>query len=369
MTRTNQSSATGIPAILCLAAGASQLVVIEKARQLGYAVIAVDRDPQAPGFICCDAAIQASTYEAEPILAQLPPLLETYHLQGVINRSSGLPVITAAKICRSLGLPGPDPTVAATLTDKSRLIPACRSVGIPVPWCRSGAALDRMDLTRISYPCVVKPAISLVGKSGITVVKKAGDLPNAFAAALAVSLNQQVNLEEFLPGGDVSLVALVGAGTVHPLVLKDELTAVRPDGGIRFAGVAVPSVFSDDAAADRILALAEQVVTAFRLRNTVLNLSCRCEPGGTPRLIEIHLDLGGDLFYESLAPAATETDLLGLMIEFLTGRTTNFPQPEFSPTALVFDQTAEQKPGRPYTIVNATTRQDLANRITAQINS
>ena len=37
-------------AIVSVAAGTSQLALIRAAKRLGYAVIAVDRDPNAPGF-------------------------------------------------------------------------------------------------------------------------------------------------------------------------------------------------------------------------------------------------------------------------------------------------------------------------------
>ncbi len=369
MSDSEQTRPTRIPAVLCLAAGPSQLVVIEKARQLGYAVIAVDRDGQAPGLAHCDEKILASTYEAGPIIRQLRPLLTTYQVEGVINRSAGPPVVTAAALCRELGLPAPAPDAAATISDKSRLLQACRSARIPVPRCQAVSAWDQVDQARITYPCVVKPALSLVGKSGITVVRQAEDLAAACAAALNVSQNGRINLEEFLPGGDVSLTALVEQGTVHPIVLKDELTRVMPDGGIRFGGVAVPSVFSERPEAAAILRLAGQVVAEFRLERTVLNLSCRCEPDGQPRLIEIHLDLGGDVFYESLAPAGTSTDILGRMIGFLAGRPTDFTTPEFQPTALIFAPDAAPGPARSHTIVQAGSRAELTRKIARRLNS
>lgn len=184
-----------------------------------------------------------------------------------------------------------------------------------------------------------------------------------------MSLNGKVNLEEFLPGHDVSLTALVADRNIHQIVLKDELTSILPNGRIQFDGVAVPSRFSGTAAEAAIQQLARQVVDTFALERTVLNLSCRCAEGGQPKLIEIHLDLGGDEFYEGLAPESTTADLLGLIIEFLAGRVTEYPILEFRPAALVFEPAASQGPGRPYTILKAATRPGLERKIAQRLSS
>ena len=79
-------------AVICLAAGKSQLVVIRKAKELGFSVIAVDRNPAAPGFQLADERIIASTYESVPILSELDRFINEYDIAGVVNRSSGPPV-------------------------------------------------------------------------------------------------------------------------------------------------------------------------------------------------------------------------------------------------------------------------------------
>ena len=43
--------------LMVLAAGLLQIPVIKKAREMGYYVIAVDDDPNAPGMVLADKAI------------------------------------------------------------------------------------------------------------------------------------------------------------------------------------------------------------------------------------------------------------------------------------------------------------------------
>ena len=46
---------TSLPlGVVCLAGGKSQLIVVQKAKELGYAVLAVDRNPNAPCFALSD---------------------------------------------------------------------------------------------------------------------------------------------------------------------------------------------------------------------------------------------------------------------------------------------------------------------------
>ena len=353
----NSSNLT--PAVVCLAAGKSQLVVVKKATELGYAVIAVDRNPQATAFPLCTERIVASTYEAKPIISRLHTLQKSYELVGVINRSSGYPVISSAKICAAFNLPGPSPKSAEILTNKSLLMDACHRSGIAAPRFQSISSFEQLDHSKIEYPCVVKPAISLVGKSGIRVVDEPTVLPAAFAEALKISLNGLVNVEEFVPGRDLSLLAFVEKGEIHPIVLRDELNSVMPDGRIRFNGIAIPSLFSGEAEEAKVLELARQVTDTFKLDRTAINLSCRCEPGGTPTLIEVHLDIGGDQFFEGLLPESTSADILGLMIGFLTGSLDQMPDFEFKPAALLFEPGGKPGLDRSFSVIRAENKREL----------
>lgn len=347
-------------AVVCLAAGPAQIPVIRKAQELGYQVIAVDRDPEAPGLAQADRQILASTYESQPIIDQLRDLSLDGELRGVINRSSGIPVLTAAAISQAFNLPSPTPAVAEQLTSKSSLLETCRQGGIAVPSFQSLAAHEAPDQEAISFPCVVKPAISLVGKSGIHLVKNPAQLPAALAAARRASMNGWVNIEEFVPGSDVSLVAVVADEKVYPLLWKDELNSFQSDGTVQFAGVAVPSVYAGRPEAEKILRMAEKLAQHLPLGRTVLNLSCRCEPGGDPVITEVHLDLGGDHFFEGLLPHCTTDDMLGNLIRFLTGSRATLPQINLQPTALVFSEDDHGSPTRPFTIIKASSRAELS---------
>ncbi len=92
---------------------------------MGYAVIAVDRNPQAPGCAIAEEKICLSAYEAEPIISRLKSLLGSYEFKGVLTRSSGPSVVSAATIAETFGLPGVKPRVSKTVVYKSDFIKTC----------------------------------------------------------------------------------------------------------------------------------------------------------------------------------------------------------------------------------------------------
>lgn len=351
------------PAIICLAAGKSQLVVIKKAKEQGFAVLAIDRNPDAPGFSFSDERIVLSTYEAKPIIRQLHALQDRYKLLGVINRSSGIPVVTAAEICQEFLLPGIPPASARIIIDKSQLMKACKTYGIAAPICQSVSSLAEVDRSCLRFPCVIKPALSIVGKSGVRVVQDPNDLPAAVTAAKAVAMNGIVNIEELMQGRDVTLMTVVQRGQLYPITLLDELNVSDSKGNIKGAGFAVPSVFSGQSEEAHMINLAWQLVDSFKLITTALNISCRCESGGEPRLIEIHLDLGGDLVLDALLPESTSFDVLSYAILSLIGETPPLKNINFIPSAVIFSKGEGLVSERPYKILSGPDRISLEQTI------
>ena len=62
--------------LVCLGAGKSQVPVINAAKNLGYSVIAVDIDADAPGFNSADVAFNFSTHDPDSIINALDNYFE-----------------------------------------------------------------------------------------------------------------------------------------------------------------------------------------------------------------------------------------------------------------------------------------------------
>ncbi len=341
------------PAAISIAAGPQQLPVLHAARALGLAVIGVDRDPDAPGFAACDARVVASTHSPEETLAGLREVVDGFDLRGVLVRSAGPPVVTAAEVAAAFGLPGVPPRSARTIVDKEALGRACRKHGLPAPALRSGESLDELDPDTIDLPCVVKPALSLVGKGGIRVVSRREELSIAFTAACEASITGRANVEAWIPGRDVGLVSVVRGGHLHPITLIDEWNDVAPSGAIRPRGVAAPSRFSGGPEEARVVSLARRLVEAFELDTTAFMMACRLQPGGEPVLTEIHLDLGGDRILDTLLPASAPFDVLAHAVARLLGEEPKPAAGAFRPAAVVFEPPEPGATARPWRLLRA----------------
>jgi len=354
-------------ALISIAAGKSQVLVIAKAKSLGYAVIGVDREPNAAGFDLCDERINLSTYESAPIIEQLKLLQSQYEYKGVLNRSFGIPVVTTAEICTEFNLPGISPDAAKIVIDKSKLISFCNRNNIPAPLNMPVESLQDIPRELIKCPCIVKPALSEAGKSGVIMVGNEQDVEEAFIRAKQASVTGMVNIEEYIEGSDVTLMSIVKEGRVYPIALLDEITDIDDDGGFYGVGYAVPSIFSGRQEEIDLLALAQNLVDKLCLATTVLLMSCRCNPGKEPKLIEVHLDFGGDLVLDQLIPASTDIDVLAYFIAILIGDMSEPPKIDFRPTAIIYGKGRGLVSDKPYTLINAETTGELGKKLIRQI--
>ncbi len=114
--------------LLVLGAGAGQLGLLAAARARGLFVIAVDRDPRAPGFQFADRRAIVSV-DDEPVVERLA---EAERVDGVIAPGADWPVGAAARIASKLGLPHPiSPETAVLSASKLRQRERLAEAGIP----------------------------------------------------------------------------------------------------------------------------------------------------------------------------------------------------------------------------------------------
>ncbi len=353
--------------VVCLAAGLSQKPVIERAKASGFYVIGVDRDPHAAAGHLCDQMIHLSTHEPEPLIKALKNNPFSHRITAVLNRSSGPPVVTTAAINEAFALPGVPVKRARQCLNKDYLREECLLRHLSVVGYQVAQNFSQLKTEKISLPCVMKPALSMVGKQGVVVVRQAEQMQDAFTRAQLASVTGKVLVEDYLPGFDVSVIAFVNHGRLEILAYLDEINQRHPDGSVSGKAMAVPSRFFKRPEAKRLAQLACRVVEVFEIEHSPLLLSCRITDGGQPQLMEIHLDMGGDKILDVLLPAAGEFDALGYMIRALTTKTKLDITPPWNPTAVIFRDGDGLISNRPHDLLHATTLDQLEQIITAAI--
>ena len=163
--------------LLVLGAGAAQLGLLEAASDRGdLEVIAVDRDPGAPGFAFADTRAVVSSEDE----AAVERLARSERVAGIVSPGADWTVGVAARIAERMGLPHPiDAQTASLATTKSRQRERFAAAGVEQPRVFGQGETP-------SIPCVVK-APDRQGQRGLTLVRDPGELAAAVEAAIAES--------------------------------------------------------------------------------------------------------------------------------------------------------------------------------------
>jgi len=349
-------------AVICLAAGKAQEQLIIKAKSLGHVVIAIDRNPKSLGFKYADMAICQSTYDAEVVINELEKLEDRYRWIGILNRSSGPPVITAAKISKYFNLPGVPIESARNLVNKDKLRESCLNYNIPSPTYKIYSTDDCENVFCNNFPIVVKPALSLIGKSGISVVRSKEKLKKSVDYAKKNTINGKIILEEFLEGPDIVLVSFVTGGDLCSICILDELNNEKKDGSIVGRGFKTHSSDKNDwiFQANKI---AKEIISNFKIECSPLMISFRANSHNVLKLMEVHLDLGGDLLIEGVFEKALPFNFLELAVKMALGKT-NCPENfKIKPTAIFYDEGDDLVTNRNYTIFTGNSNESLEEKI------
>jgi biotin carboxylase len=295
----------GAKRLLVLGAGAGQLGLLEAARDRGLFVVAVDRNPAAPGFRFADRRAIISV-EDEP---QIDRLAAAERVDGLIAPGIDWPVGVAARIAERHVLPHPiDPATAVLATSKLRQRERFAETAVPHPRHVVCATIEdaRGASAEFGYPCVVK-APDRQGQKGLVLVQDEQRLADAFALALGESRSTVVLVEELVPGREVTVNAFSVAGRFTPLTVTDRVVAEPPAFGVALAHVWPSSLAPEEVgsaveaarAAARALGVQEgptytQIVVGGRGAH-VVELAARVGGGHDAELCEavLGVDLNG----------------------------------------------------------------------------
>ena len=289
--------------LLVLGAGPAQLGLLAAAHERGLFVIALDRDPAAPGFRFADRRAIISTEDEQGI----ERLAAAERVEGVIAPGTDWPVAIAARVAERMGLPHPiDAATAGLAVSKLKQRERLAEAGVPQPrWQLVSEAQPGL-----SVPSVVK-APDRQGQKGLALVRSEDKLPAAITRAIEESRSGFAIVEELVDGPEVTVNAFSVRGEFHPLTVTDRLTAEPPAFGVALAHV-WPSEAGGKAAE-----VARAAVEALGIQDGPTYTQLRIGPEG-PQVIEVAARLGGGHDAE-LAEAALGVDLNGLALQAALG--------------------------------------------------
>lgn len=285
-------------AIVSIGAGLGQFPLIRAAYELGFDVIVVDREPASECLPFIKESIIISTFDTEGVLIGLEKLSKYFDIKGVLARTSGPAISTAARVAEYLAVSGVPVEFAKASVAKSVLRTEARAVSIDTP---VGECLQSLARPAFSTPWIVKPDAPLVGKENVYRVNDQQAFEVAFAAACSESQNDAVEVESFIDGVDIGYMLLMSEGQIKLDLLYDEFVAFNADRACGL-GVGGPSVFSGTRIEEQIRIAAGALLSRWQVTGGFAFFSFRVNKTGV-FLYEANPGLCGDAIADKLLPA------------------------------------------------------------------
>ena len=294
--------------VLFVGAGRHQRRAIAQARAQGLRVVAVDRNPDAPGLAEADVAEVVDFSDVEAVIE----VGRRQAVDGVLTISADRAVPVVAAVAEALGLPGIGTDTAYVMTQKIAMRRVLADAGVPQP---EFAAVRNVHegyaaLERVGLPAVLKPADS-GGQRGVFRLETADDLERHLHVALGESPTEEAIIEAYVEGLELNGLVIVRDGEAFPLTLSDRL---RPPGlgfGVGWIHVYPATIYSDQLEeAERV---AVHAVRALGLRDGIAFPQLLATDDGRVLVIEVAARIPGGQMAD-LARHAVGVDLVEIAL-------------------------------------------------------
>ncbi len=200
--------------ILILGAGVMQLPALRWARDHGWYVYAADGNPQAVGIPLANRFVHVDLTDVEGMIAAASDIKKREGLDGVFTAGTDFSY-TVARVAEALELPGLSPQVAYRATNKAEMRLVLKEHGVSSPAfsiLQNGTSPDEA-VRDLRFPLVVKP-VDNMGARGIRRIDTQQEYRQAIEGARRHSRCGTVIVEEYIPGAEFSIDALVVHGKV-----------------------------------------------------------------------------------------------------------------------------------------------------------
>lgn len=239
-------------------------------------------------------------------------------VSGVVATTE-LSVPIAAYVAEQLGLLGMPYEVAKVITDKYRNRECIKGLTeLQSPKYIEATCIEDIKNSDVLYPMILKP-INLGGKRGITVVKDASELEQAFNYAkesFRKGTTPVIIAEQFLDGGmecSVESITFKGKHTIVQITQKDSSGAPH----CVELGHHQPAPLSKDIW-DRVVRGVSSGLTAIGITNGPCHTEIKII-NGEVYLIEFNARPGGDHIWWPMVELSTGFDIIAAVAQAATG--------------------------------------------------
>lgn len=299
--------------ILFIGAGPAQAVGIALGKQLGFRVLAVDRNPDAVGFAVADQQIITDVTDIATIVEKASRLKP----DGCLSIASEICLPAVAAVNQTLDLPGIRPDEVDLATNKAKMRSRLKEYGIPGPdFAVLKAENELADaLERVGLPAVIKP-VDNAGSRGVTYIETKDNAMAAYCRARRYSRNGGVLLEAFMPGREVSVEAFVVDGTVNILAMSDKDRTSPPS--MLDTRVVFPARWPTEIERN-IKEVASNAMLATGINDSPFHVEIMVTPDG-PKMVELGARGPGFKVYTDIIPFVSGVNPVEVQLKLLFGQ-------------------------------------------------
>ena len=312
------------PTLLILGAGIDQSYPIRMAREERLRVLAADMNPNAPSFALADEAAVVSNRDTEALKQLCDDSAQKGHpVAGVLVMGADIPHV-AAELAMHLGVPGPSVDTGRWTTDKFLMKEQLSRAGVAVPWyakVESVAHLRQLMQQHGGEKFVIKPTDRSGARGVFLLHASSSDVDSLYEEAKAEAYGNEVQLEEYIEGDQISTESILWQGKAYTPGFVDRnyemLARFAPhfieNGGIHPSKVQGPQ-------RKAIEDLVERAALALGIENGVAKGDVVITRDGTSMIIEMAARLSGGDFSESLIPLGCGVNIVKAAIRIAIGR-------------------------------------------------
>ena len=210
--------------IAIIGASYLQLPLVEKANSLGHETYCF---AYLEGAICkdyCTKFFPVSIIEKE----EITEICRSLNIDAVLSIASDLAVATVNYVAHKMGLVGNDLESTMITTNKYEMKRVLQEKNISTAKFEIlRTETDLKKLSKFQYPIIVKP-VDRSGSMGVSKVTSDTQLLEAFRKAIEASLSNEVIVEEFILGQELSVESISQDGSHQILAITDKVTTGSP---------------------------------------------------------------------------------------------------------------------------------------------
>ena len=290
---------------MVIGAGSSQIDAIQRAKSLGYVVLASDGSKDAPGLLVAD---EGRLIDVNNVEANLAWAIEA-KVDGVISYASDIALNTVLEIREALDLPGLSKRPLEVSLDKAQQRVLFAEKGLSQPEFDLVTSVSELDSAakKLRFPLVLKPTDNS-GSRGVSVVFSYEGLMEAFKIAKKYSKKGKVIVEEFVEGTELTIEGISIDGVHHILAISDKY---KPNGCSRVATqLAYPAAISEELRL-KVIELMTCAYNAAGIDNTPTHSEVIITLEGIPKIVEIGCRGGGFYVFTRVVQAVSDYDIVG----------------------------------------------------------